>query len=158
MKKAFPFLLLLLLISCDEFETRKISSEEILSEEKKELNWHQVDQYPAFKDCRKISEIDAAQECFGKKVANYIYGRLEAKQPVVTASIHDTLLLHLHITEAGIPEIDSVQIDSLVIAQLPQIQSWLRQSVDSLPKIYPASKRGIPVATKFIMPIVIKAE
>ena len=158
MKKAFPFLLLLLYISCDELETRKISSEEILSEEKKELNWREVDQYPAFKECQQISEIDAAKECFGKKVANYIYARLEAKQPVVTEELHDTLLLHLHISEAGVPEIDSVEIDSLVIAQLPQIQSWLRQSVDSLPKIYPASKRGIPVATKFIMPIVIKAE
>ena len=158
MKKTFPFLLLLLCISCDELETRKISSEEILSEEKKELNWREVDQYPAFKECRRISEIDAAKECFGKKVANYIYARLEAKQPVVTEALHDTLLLHLHISEAGVPEIDSVEIDSVVIAQLPHIQSWLRQSIDSLPKIYPATKRGIPVATKFLMPIVIKAE
>ena len=51
-----------------------------------------------------------------------------------------------------------MEIDSIVSRQLPEIASWLEQSVDSLPKIYPATKRGIPVVTTFRMPIVIQAE
>ena len=158
MKKALLLLIIVVFYGCDRFETKKISSEEILSEETKELNWNDVDQYPAFRECRDIMEAEAAKLCFGKKVANYVYARLEQKQPVVSESLEDTLLLYLSISEKGIPAIDSVQVDSLVTYHLPEIKSWLKESVDSLPQIYPASKRGIPVATKFRMPIVIKAE
>lgn len=148
----------LLLVSCEEFQTRKITSEEILIEETRDFNWHEVDQYPAFADCRSITEVEAAKACFGNKVAEYFYSRLKAKQPVVTEALDDTLYLYLRISEKGIPTIDSTEIDSLVLDQLPKIRSWLSQSVDSLPKIYPATKRGIPVKTSFRMPVVIKAE
>lgn len=144
--------------SCEYLEKDKISSEEILSEETRELNWQEVDQYPAFKECRELMESEAAKACFGKKVAHYFYGRLEEKQPVVTQSLNDTIYLHLRISEKGIPAIDSVEVDSLVVLQLPEIRTWLEESVNSLPKIYPATKRGIPVVTEFKMPIVVRAE
>ncbi len=157
-KTLFLIFLCLIFVSCEEFKTRKISSEEILVEETRDFNWHEVDQYPAFSECRSITEVEAAKSCFGNKVAQYFYSRLEAKQPVVTEALDDTLYLYLKISEKGKPEIDSMEIDSLVIVQLPEIRTWLSQSVDSLPKIYPATKRGIPVKTTFRMPIVIKAE
>lgn len=158
MKKTFLIIFLVVFTSCEFFEKQKISSEEILSQETRELNWQEVDQYPAFEECRELIESDAAKACFGKKVANYFYAHLEEKQPVVTESLDDTVYLHLRISEKGIPSIDSMEVDSLVVGQLPEIRSWLQQSVASLPKIYPASKRGIPVVTKFKMPIVIQAE
>lgn len=158
MKRILPVVLLFALMACDRFETKKITSEEILQEETRELNWHEVDQYPAFKECREIMEENAAKSCFGDKVTNYFYARLEEKQPVVTQALDDTLYLYLKISEKGIPAIDSMEIDSTVVNQLPEIKTWLRESVDSLPKIYPATKRGIPVVTTFKMPIVIKTE
>ena len=158
MKKILLLLLFPFLNSCEELQPRKISSEEILTEEIKELDWNDVDQYPAFEECREYIDADAARECFGNKVASYFYARLEEKKPVVTSAINDTVILFLRISEEGIPAIDSVKVDSLVREQLPQINLWLEQSVDSLPKIYPATKRGIPVVTKFEMPIVIQAE
>ncbi|MFD2517020.1 hypothetical protein [Salinimicrobium flavum] len=158
MKKILLIICLLAFTSCDYFEKRKISSEEILSEETRELNWHEVDQYPAFEECRNVMESKAAKACFGNKVASYFYARLEAKQPVVTEALDDTLYLYLRISEKGIPAIDSMEVDSLIVQQLPEIRTWLGQSVDSLPKIYPATKRGIPVITTFKMPVVIKAE
>jgi|SRR5690606_4216089 len=158
MKKLLLLPFIVLLFSCDQFQTRKVSSDEILIEEKEELNWHEVDQYPAFSECREILEEVAAKDCFGTKVATYVYARLEQKQPVVTESLHDTIMLHLIVSDAGRPEIDTIEIDSVVLHHLPKIRTWIQESVDSLPKIYPASKRGIPVATRFKMPIVIEAE
>lgn len=158
MKKALFLLLIVTISGCEQFETKKISSEEILSEETRELNWNDVDQYPAFRECREITEVEAAKLCFGNKVASYIYARLEEKRPVISESLEDTLLLHLTISDKGVPVIDSMEIDSIVTYHLPEIRSWLRESIDSLPTIYPATKRGIPVSTKFRMPVVIKAE
>lgn len=158
MKKFLLPFFLLVLVSCEQFETRKITSEELLSEESRELNWNQVDQYPAFSECREFVQVEAAKACFEKKVTGYFYARLEEKQPVVTDSFEDTLHLFLTVSERGVPTVDSIQIDSIIVYHLPDIREWLEQSVDSLPKIFPASKRGIPVATKFRMPIVVKAE
>lgn len=158
MNKAVLLFLLIIFTSCDNIQTRKISSEEILSEETRELNWKEVDQYPAFAECRKIMNEEEAKNCFEKKVAGYFYCHLEAQQPVVTEALDDTLYLYLRVSEKGIPSIDSTEIDSLVVQQLPEIKGWLRQTVDSLPKIYPATKRGIPVITTFKMPVVIRAE
>ena len=158
MKRLLLLLLLPFFTACDLFETKKVTSEEILIEEQQELNWHEVDQYPAFSECREITEEEAAKDCFGNKVASYVYARLEQKEPVVTEALYDTIMLHLIVSDEGAPRIDSVEIDSMVTHHLPKIRTWIQESVDSLPKIYPASKRGIPVATNFKLPIVIEAE
>jgi len=152
------FVIALLVISSCNFETKKISSEEVLELESKTLNWKEVDEYPAFEDCQNETELLAARECFEREVAENIYAYLSKQQPVVTESIDDPLYRYLAINSAGRPEIDSVKIDSTLNNQLPELRMWLDQSIDSLPKIYPASKRGVPVSTVFKMPIVIKAE
>lgn len=157
MRKILLPAFLVLLVSCN-FETKKISSEEVFQLESQTLNWREVDEYPAFEDCQQERELTAARNCFERKVAENIYAYLARQQPVVTQSIDDTLYLHIQINREGKPEIASMEIDSTLTKQLPDIRTWLHQSIDSLPKIYPASKRGIPVSTKFKMPVVVKAE
>lgn len=157
MRKSLLLIFILILTSCN-FETKKISSEEVLEQESRSLNWKEVDEYPAFEDCKNETGLAAAKNCFERKVASTIYSFLASQQPVVTESINDTLFIYLEITKEGEPQIDSVKVDTTVTSQLPKIEQWLRQSIDSLPKIYPASKRGIPVSTVFKMPVVVKAE
>ncbi|SDR73216.1 hypothetical protein SAMN04487764_0459 [Gillisia sp. Hel1_33_143] len=158
MKKTLLLIFLVVLASCNNFETKKISSKQVLDQETKSLNWKEVDEYPAFENCKEITELAAAKRCFETTVANSIYAYLEKQQPIVTEAIDDTLVLYLEISKNGKPTIDSVSVDTTVTNQLPNIKLWLTQSVDSLPKIYPASKRGIPVSSIFKMPILIKAE
>lgn len=151
-------LLFLLSVGCNNFETKKVTSEEVLDQETKALNWKEVDEYPAFENCKNIIELEKARDCFEATVANSVYAYLATKQPIVTETIDDTVLVHLQISKSGIAHIDSVEIDTLITQQIPDLELWLEQSIDSLPKIYPASKRGIPVSSVFTMPIVIKAE
>ena len=157
MRKSLLPVLILIIASCN-FETKKISSEEVLEQESRSLNWKEVDEYPAFEECKNQTELAAAKNCFENKIARTIYSFLSSQQPVVTESINDTLYIYLEITKEGKAQIDSVKVDTTVTNQLPDIEEWLHQSIDSLPKIYPASKRGIPVSTVFKMPVVVKAE
>lgn len=157
MKRTLLAVLFLSLIACN-FETKKISSEEVLEQESRSLNWKEVDEYPAFEDCQNLTDLAEAKNCFERKVSNTIYSFLASQQPVVTESINDTLFIYLEITKEGKAQIDSIRVDTTVTNQLPKIKDWVRQSLDSLPKIYPASKRGIPVSTVFKMPVVVKAE
>ncbi|HSP82909.1 MAG TPA: hypothetical protein VLN72_04180, partial [Gillisia sp.] len=91
-------------------------------------------------------------------VANSVNAYLARQEPIVTEAIDDTVFVHLEISKTGVPTIESIEVDTLVTNQIPELKLWLQQSIDSLPKIYPASKRGIPVSSVFKMPIVIKAE
>ncbi len=158
MKNFLLILFIPLLTGCDYFETKKISSEEVLDQETKSLNWKEVDEYPAFQNCQNFKEANRARDCFETTMANSIYAYLEKQEPIVTEAIDDTLILFLKIEKSGRPVIDSVLVDTTVTNQIPDIKLWLQQSIDSLPTIYPASKRGIPVSSTFKMPIVIKAE
>ncbi|MDT0677987.1 hypothetical protein [Autumnicola musiva] len=159
MKRILLLVFPLLILTACNFETKKISSEEVLDQETRTLNWKEVDEYPAFEDCQQETELTKAKDCFENKVAKTIYAYLAKQQPVVTESIDDTLYLYLEISKQGRPKIDSiVSIDTTLTNELPKIEEWLYQSIDSLPKIYPASKRGIPVSTVFKMPVLIKAE
>ncbi|MUP44639.1 hypothetical protein E0K83_02635 [Gramella sp. BOM4] len=157
MRKSLLPVLILIVASCN-FETKKISSEDVLEQETRSLNWKEVDEYPAFEECKSQTELAAAKSCFESKIARTIYSYLARQRPVVTESINDTLYIYLEIDKTGKPQIDSVKVDTTVTNQLPKIENWLHESLDSLPKIYPASKRGIPVSTVFKMPIVVKAE
>lgn len=157
MKRTLLAVLFLSLIACN-FETKKISSEEVLEQETRSLNWKEVDEYPAFEDCQNLTNLTEAKNCFERKVSSTIYSFLSSQQPVVTESINDTLFIYLEITKEGRAQIDSMRVDTTITNQLPEIRNWVRQSLDSLPKIYPASKRGIPVSTVFKMPVVVKAE
>ena len=157
MKRTLLAVLFLSLIACN-FETKKISSEEVLEQETRSLNWKEVDEYPAFEDCQNLTNLTEAKNCFERKVSSTIYSFLSSQQPVVTESINDTLFIYLEITKEGRAQIDSMRVDTTITNQLPEIRNWVRQSLDSLPKIYPASKRGIPVSTVFKMPVVVRAE
>lgn len=158
MKKILFLILFPLVLGCNNFETKKISSEEVLDQETRSLNWKEVDEYPAFANCKNISELEKARECFEATVANSVNAYLARREPIVTESIDEVVYVHLEISKTGKPTIDSVEVDTLVTNQIPELKMWLKQSIDSLPKIFPASKRGIPVSSVFKMPIVIKAE
>ena len=54
MRKELLLLIFPILVCCNNFETKKISSEEVLCQEPKSLNWREVDEYPAFENCKKI--------------------------------------------------------------------------------------------------------
>lgn len=147
-----------MMVGCNNFETKRISSKEVLDKEYKSLNWKEVDEYPAFENCQNITELEKARDCFEATVANSVYTYLARQEPIVTETIDDTIFVHLEISKTGRPNLESFEVDTLVTNQIPELEMWLKQSIDSLPKIYPASKRGIPVSSVFTMPIVIKAE
>lgn len=158
MRKTLLLLFLTALTGCNNFETRKISSEEVLDQESRSLNWKEVDEYPAFDNCRNITEIELARECFESTVAGSVNSYLSRQEPIVTEAIDDTVFVHLEISKTGVPTIESIDADSLTTSQIPELELWLKQSIDSLPRIHPASKRGIPVSSVFVMPVMIKAE
>ena len=155
MKNAALLFFFLILTSCNFFEAKKISSEEILNEELKTFTWNEVDEYPIFDTCDSTASIQERKACFQNTLIENMSNRLFANEIDVTQPINDTILVHFEISDKGIIEITNAEIDSLLLYEIPEIENLVFQSIKSLPKIYPAIKRGQPVTTVFKLPLII---
>ncbi|GAB5398828.1 MAG: hypothetical protein Aureis2KO_04130 [Aureisphaera sp.] len=158
MRQAFFWMVLLGLSSCQWFETEKISSETFYEEDLKAIDWKDVDEYPAFKACDHLIDKEAQKKCFETALVTPIYKTISSKKLVTHRDLNDTVWVRFSITKDGAFSNVETEIDSALKAQIPLLESWIHQGIDSLPKLEPAIKKGIPVETRFGLPIVIKTE
>ena len=155
MRYSLVFIFILLITSCDYFNVKKISSEAILKEELETFNWNDVDEYPSFKACDSSTVKEDRTICFQQTITNNITSYLQKEQIVVTQDINDTIMLYFQVYKKGELLLLQSKIDSLTTQEIPNINQLLINSLDSLPKIFPAIKRGQHVTTEFKLPIVI---
>lgn len=155
MKPICVFLLLIMFTSCDYFNVKKTSSEAILKEELQTFNWNEVDEYPSFSVCDSSETKQQRKQCFETVLTTHITSFLQKDTIVVTKDIKDTIILQLQISEKGILSLVKVNVDSTTSQEIPNIKELLIKTLDSLPKIFPAVKRGQQVTTEFKLPIII---
>jgi hypothetical protein len=156
MKHIIYILLLLLITSCQFFETDKITTETFYEEEMKTIDWKRVDQYPAFSNCENYTEKEAQKDCFINTLSKHVYGALQQQNIFVTKDIHDTIYLDFYVHKNARLEVTKVAIDSTLIHMFPIMENWLIDGVSAIKLVAPAYKRGIPVETKFTLPVVIQ--
>jgi len=158
MRYLLVLIFILSLTSCEYFNVKKTSSEAILKEELETFNWNDVDDYPSFKSCNSDSEKSAKALCFQETITQTITNYLREEKIVVTQDIRDTLMLQFEVSNTGKLMLMQAKIDSLTTNEIPNIKTLLDNSLDGLPELYPALKRGQQVTTVFKLPIVIHVE
>ncbi|WP_299339026.1 hypothetical protein [uncultured Psychroserpens sp.] len=158
MKRLFFFLVIFNLLSCDYFDKKKVYTEDILEEELQTFNWKDVDEYPVFESCDSTSGKENKKVCFENTLRNILNKNLAKHQIIVSEDINDTVKLYITIDNKGDFVINDIISSELTKAQIPELDSLLRHSLDSLPKIYPAIKRSQYVTSKFMLPVVIKID
>ena len=158
MKRLIVFLSFVLIVSCDYFNVKKTSTETILNEELKTFKWNEVDNYPSFSSCGSASDKVEQKRCFEQTLSQHILSNLLEQNIVVTQNINDTLFIDFTISEIGKLSLTEVKVDSLILSEIPEIKTFINQSLVSLPKILPAIKRGQHVKTQFKLPIVIAVD
>ena len=156
MQRIVVFFILISFTSCNYFNVKKTSSEAILEEELQTFNWNEVDVYPSFETCNTSTDQESKKKCFQNTLSETIYKLLASEKIVVTQDIQDTILVHFQISETGELHLMDAKIDSITIVEIPNIETLLHQSLDFLPEIYPAIKRGQQVKTQFTLPIKIQ--
>lgn len=152
------FFLPLLFSSCQYFEKQVPSEKELLEKELKAINWKEVDELPSIADCEKIENKKLRQQCFFEYMTQLIQQKLSIDTLSVLCPELDTIEVKVTIFpnatmkfEPQFPK-DSVAYDTV------KIDSILNARLVDFPKVNPAIKRGIPVKTQFILPVILKAE
>lgn len=144
-----------MLMSCEYFNVKKTSSDAILKEELQTFNWSDVDEYPSFSSCDSSGTKTKRKACFQNTIVSHIINYLQREVIIVTQDIQDTILLKLQVNKSGDLLLIDAEIDALTVQEIPKISAFINQSLDSLPKIFPAIKRGQQVTTEFDLPIII---
>lgn len=158
MNRLACFLLIFLLTACDYLENQKVNSEDLLKEELQTFNWNDVDTYPTFNSCEAMTTKEDSRVCFQNTLLQHVNNYLGRQNIVVSEDVNDTIRLKLIIDNRGHLEIEDVAIKPETQFQIPEIDSLLRQSLNGVPKIFPAIKRGQQVTTVFELPIIVKID
>lgn len=145
----------LALTSCNYFEKRKVYTKDLLNEELQTFNWNDVDEYPTFDLCDTTSGRENKRQCFENNLTRILNKNLANQNIIVTEDVNDTIILKITIDNQGKFSINDIISSELTKTQIPEIDSLLIHSFDSLPKIYPAIKRSQQVTTQFSLPVVV---
>lgn len=158
MRYIFFVIFCLILTSCNYFDVKKTSTEEILEEELQSFNWNDVDEFPTFPSCDTSSTKKGRKSCFETTLANHILNKFSQEKIIVSHDLNDTIIIEFKLSEKGVISILNMKIEEETTRILPKLEEQILASIDSLPKIFPAIKRGQQVTTQFKLPIIIKAD
>jgi|SaaInl0LU_22_DNA_1037365.scaffolds.fasta_scaffold00011_18 hypothetical protein len=122
------------------------------------IDLNHVDVFPAFKECDTVSAIASKNRCFTIKLYGHLNAALLSHTFPVNQSIDEVVRVHLKINKEGKSELVRIVASKTVNDMLPELDGLITQSIKTLPAVFPALKRGIPVTTLFEIPIVVKIE
>lgn len=155
MKYVILFIVFVCLSSCEYFDKKKVNSQDIVSEELQTFNWSDVDEYPSFEVCKSSTSKQESKKCFETTLIAHITNQLSKETIIVTENVEDTVMIKFLITDLGLLSVLGIKSKQNTKEQIPDLDSLLLRSLDNLPKIFPAIKRGQQVKTEFTLPIII---
>ena len=149
----YLFIVSIISVSCSYFETNKETAKSIVVDTVVDFNT--VDDFPLFPNCKNIPSRDKQQICFQMEMSQHIYAALKEHHLNATDSINDTVMVKIKVDNLGKISLSGILISDRTKQQLPNFDSIVKVSLQSLPTLAPAIKRSIPVTTEFILPIVL---
>ena len=134
------------------------NEDELLEKQIKAINWDKVDEYPSVLECEKLMDKSQRELCFFEFLTNTIQQKIGMDSLTTLYPKIDTIEVKVTIYpdarlqfEPQFPK-DTVAYDTI------KIDSILKSRLIDFPKINPAIKRGIPVKTQFVLPVILKRE
>ena len=160
MRKTLIIIFCFLSISCEfNFQIdKKITVDEFINEELKSLNWNDVDQYPIFENCLEINNVKNKNNCFVETITSSFRENLKTNNLVLNRTLIDTVRMVLKVDKIGKISIENMTISDQNNKYKEVITKSFENTVSSLPKLYPAIKRGQEVDVIFNIPIIISTE
>ena len=141
---------LIFFTSCDMFLTSKNKKQQVLDTI---IDFSSVDTFPSFKVCDSLIDKTKKSDCFRSTIHSKIGEELQKHTLAIKDSIDETVLVDLVINADGQIVFTNLQSSENINKQLPELDNLIQLSIQKLPAVYPAIKRGIPVNTKYQLPI-----
>ena len=147
------FLLICLLFSftsCEYFSFEKNKNIEKIDVD---VDFTSVDVSPSFKVCDSLIEKEKKNTCFRTTLRQEISSSLAKQSIQVPQSVDETIEVAITIQSNKEVKLTSIKSSDSLMVILPSLKAILKKSVEELPAVYPAIKRGVPVTTVYKLPI-----
>ena len=156
MRKKFLILLLFPLIfgSCQYFGQQVPSEKVLLEKELKAINWNEVDEYPSLVSCDSIRDKELKKNCFFEYLTALIQQKLSIDTLTVLYPQLDTIEVRVTVLPNATMQFEPQLSDSLMYDRA-KIDSIIKVRLVDFPDVHPALKRGIPVKTQFVLPVIL---
>lgn len=151
------FLSSFLLNSCQYIKKQVPSEKELLKKELQTINWNEVDEFPSIANCDSLQNKTQKKQCFFEYLTQLIQEKLSIDTVSVLYPELDTINVKVTVLANSTIQFETQLNDSLSY-NAAKIDSILQIRLVGFPKINPAIKRGIPVKTQFILPVILKVE
>ena len=151
----FATLFILVFASCDFISPKNTSFQNLVLIDTI-IDYNTVDIYPLLTDCNNCDSNEKQNQCFEYELLKKIKYSLKEKELRANPFSTDTVYVDILIDNSGKISVSKIDQSQNVIAQIPKLDSLLRQSINNLPEaMQPSIKRGIPVNTLFKLPVVV---
>lgn len=158
MNKTAVYLLLLFLASCQYFDKKVPTEDELLQKRLQEINWGEVSTYPSIALCEGILDKEQKKECFFSSMTQLVQQKLGNDTIAMLYPEIDTIMVKVTIyPDASLKFEPQVAKDTVVYNRV-KIDSIISARLRDFPKIEPAQKEGIPVTTQFFLPVILNLE
>lgn len=156
MNKVFCIFFFISFFSCEFKIQKKISADKYLEQELKIIDWNSVDELPLFDSC--LNSNTDMQKCFISYFSTQLKQNLVDNNFILNRTLVDTVYFDLKIDKQGNVSYEKIVIDENLNTYKNAIETALNITIENLPKVYPALKRGQPVDVEFNFPLVISTE
>ena len=156
MRNSIPFLFLILLsISSCQYLNRQVPDQnELLQKELKNINWNQVDELPNFTSCDSVADKTQKNQCFFDYLTQLIQQKLSSDTLTVLYPQLDTINVKVTVLADATFQFEP-QLNDTISYDAIKIDSIIKTRLVDFPKVNPAIKRGIPVKTQFVLPVIL---
>lgn len=154
-KSWLVFVISLILMSCQWIDSTLPNEQNLLEEELNKIDWTKVDTFPSFEQCDTIADTQLQNECFISNLVNSLQHQLSLDTLKGKFVFKDTLRIAVIIKSNAEIELQLQKPDSLTIDFL-RIDSLLQNKNIRFSGLVPATKRGVPVNSQFVIPIVLE--
>lgn len=152
--RVLTFLVIIIFFySCNKFSFEKNKKTKVLDTVG---YFSEVHSSPSFKECDSIINKKRKEDCFRKTIHLKIKEGLQKHTFTIKDSISETVFVDLLINTKGKITLDTIQLSEYTRTQLPNLYNIITFSIENLPVITPANKRGMRVTTKYRLPIKIE--
>lgn len=141
----------LTLISC--VSDKKVPDpQELLRKELHTIDWTKVDEYPTVDACDSIKGKEENKMCFFTSVSNELQNKILAD--TLITQIRGLREMNILVTISKDSEIHfQCEPSDSVRYNVRYLNTLMSNKNEGFTKVHPALKRGIPVTTKFVLPI-----
>lgn len=152
MKNYWAFLFFsIFLTSCNFAQKELPNSQELLRRELHTIDWNKVDTYPTYDACEKLKTEEENKACFFDRLHFEVVHVLKTDSLVQISTI-DTVQFLVTISPKSDLKFKTQMVNEKLLPK-KMLDSIMAHHQKSFSKIHPATKRGIPVKTQFILPV-----